>query len=654
MVQRFKVLYLGTAVVAFLLLAWTLIDFKYGYVPRENQIVSQQKTNFQDDVDYDLMGVYLSPEEAAELENAGLGDMLSPENGAIKIDKDLIELGREQFYKGTFKNELFMTDILGLLDGPLTFTNLLRAIVELKGESTTNLQVALAEDVTIGQRHWKKGEKIDTGIDVAKGAVTPLGFPISIEQGKVRVGISCAACHATVDRETGKIIEGVPNSDLDSGMLLALATNSTAYFPVAEIESIQDYITNSSKEITNSKGEKEKLPDPRLLEKAVDQTLLKWPKGSFDVTADATANPAQIPDVFTFGDHPYGWNGFALVGPFKGLTTFNNKVHAFNSDSLSLADHSQDLLNISKESYIGIILQNAADKGTRFPFSSTLTPSEFKQKIERTPDTVGVNESVKPPHYPNLTMFSPNGTTVSSIGSAIGLENNAMSAFQNTLLPPVHSRQISSEMRKMGRDVFERGGCIQCHSGKYLTNNKIIPVQEVKTEDSRAKGSRLVGKVLKESFMYAPNTPTPLPPNARVLKVPEEHVDKEQRNLAYAIGTDGGYKVKGLIGLYWTAPYLHDGGVAVGKDLKNQLGVPGTSMNNIAADPYNSLKALVDHELRVKVIKANRSVPDLKDVHTEGVGHEFWVDETTGFTEEEQNALIEYLLSLEMEKKEDS
>jgi hypothetical protein len=38
------------------------------------------------------------------------------------------------------------------------------------------------------------------------------------------------------------------------------------------------------------------------------------------------------------------------------------------------------------------------------------------------------------------------------------------------------------------------------------------------------------------------------------------------------------------------------------------------------------------------------SSPELKSAHVSGQGHEFWVDETNGFTKEQQKALIYYLL----------
>ena len=75
------------------------------------------------------------------------------------------------------------------------------------------------------------------------------------------------ACHATVNRETGMIVEGAPNSDLNLGLMLALAPNSAAYFTHTDITSLVDYVKNERRTIVNSKGKTEAPPDPALLEK---------------------------------------------------------------------------------------------------------------------------------------------------------------------------------------------------------------------------------------------------------------------------------------------------------------------------------------------------------------------------------------------------
>lgn len=648
-----KRIYLIGACISLFVLTYHLLDITYGYIPKQNEVLNERTTEFQELVKYDVMGVFISPEEAKEIEQTKAGkELLQPQSGAIEVNERLVKDGRKSFYVETFDNEIFMTDVLGFVDGPLRIKNVLKAILELKGEGTTNLRVELAEDFEVGEKKWKKGDKVNTGLDVAAGGLTPLGVPISFSDGRVRVGISCALCHASVDEKTGKVMEGVPNNDLDTGLLLALGTNSAAHFPTANIESLQDYITDTKRSVTNSKGKKEALPDPDLFEKAVDESFLKWPKGSFDTSADMSSNPTQIPDVFTLGDHPYSWNGFAGIGPFKGLTTFNNKVHSFNSDTLSMAEHSEGLHDIDKEVFVGTILQRASHRKYRYDVESEKKPSQFFNEIDENPGAPGTNQSVAPPNFPKLSMFNPNGTIVTNKGNPIGYENNSMSAFQNSLVPPKLHRQVRADVLATGEEVFKRAGCISCHAGPTFTNHQIIPVEDIKTEPSRAEAMKAVQELLGDSLMYSPDTVKPIPENPTILRIPEEHRTKEQQNLAFSIGSKGGYKVKGLIGLAYTPPYLHDGGVAVGGDINHDIGVPGTLLEGKTPNAYNSLVAMVDQELRDKVIEANRSNPDLRDVHVEGVGHEFWVDETTGFTKEEQEALVEYLLSL-TEAKED-
>jgi hypothetical protein len=359
------------------------------------------------------------------------------------------------------------------------------------------------------------------------------------------------------------------------------------------------------------------------------------------------SNPSQIPDSFTLGDHPYGWSGFAMAGPFKGLSSFSQNVHAQNSDSLSQADLSKALFEMDKEAYLGTVLQNAANPKYRFDPKKGQKPSEFFASVDPTPGSPGVNELIPSPTYPKVSLVAPGGLLASSPGYNVWEQINAISAWQNTIVPPKPKKQIDDRTLVLGKTVFQRAGCVRCHAGNAFTNNRIIPVQEIGTEPSRAKALKKTERIFAESFLYSPNSPVPVSKGARVLKVPTDRLDKEQIKLAYAHGdSEGGYKVPSLIGLYWTAPYLHDGGVAVGKDAKTELGVTGTLLKGVPPDPTNSLRALVDKKLREQVVAANQSSKQLQSVHVQGIGHEFWVDSTTGFTEKEQEALIQYLQSL--------
>lgn len=104
-------------------------------------------------------------------------------------------------------------------------------------------------------------------------------------------------------------------------------------------------------------------------------------------------------------------------------------------------------------------------------------------------------------------------------------------------------------------------------------------------------------------IIYGFDTPVPVPPNTFPLPVPTSDLDQQQLDLGWAHhNSGGGYKVPTLVGLYWSPPYLHDGGVAVGRNAASDLGLPGTVERNIAPDPANSLRAMLDRTLRAQVV----------------------------------------------------
>lgn len=561
-----------------------------------------------------------------------------------------VRFGREMFYKETFGNEVFLTDIMGLVNGAVTVPSIAKAIVALGGEGTSNLRVALAKDVTIGEKTYKKGEKIDTGIDVLKGTMAPVGMPVSWDRGQVKVGITCAACHATVTRDAAQLIEGVPNADINTGLLLlAMSSNSAAYFTHSDVKVMADYMKKAAGLVEAADGSKQPLPDAESLEAAVDETFAAWPPGNFDSSTDLVANPTSIPDSFTWQAHPYGWSGFAAIGPFKGLSSLNNNVHAQNSDALAQSESSRALFDMDKEVFIGTILQRAANPIFRYKAESGKKPSEFFESVDPTPGVPGVNELVKLPSFPKTNYAAPDGLYGGSPGYRFGEQIDAMSVFQNKLRPPAIPKEDRPDPKTAleGQRIFRKAQCISCHAGPAFTNHKVIAAERLGVEPTRALAFQKTERVLGEAYMYDSNTPLPLPSNPKIEKLAITEEQSKQLQLAYAHeGTNGGYKVESLTGLYWTAPYLHDGGVSVGLSATKDLGVAGTLLRGIAPDPRNSLRALLDRKLRQKVVEANEASGALRRTHVVGKGHHFWADEEAGFTRKEQDALIEYLLSL--------
>ncbi|MET0430341.1 MAG: cytochrome C oxidase Cbb3, partial [Microvirga sp.] len=85
----------------------------------------------------------------------------------------------------------------------------------------------------------------------------------------------------------------------------------------------------------------------------------------------------------------------------------------------------------------------------------------------------------------------------------------------------------------------------------------------------------------------------------------------------------------------------------VGPDPATQLGVPGTLYRGIAPDPANSLRGLIDRELRAKLVAANKASDTARTARVTGEGHAFWADAGSGVSRDEQTALIAYLLSID-------
>ena len=653
-----SILVLGGLIVVVSLFAYQLELALPGTPKISNTFTPLTQPTPQEIGSYDILGHVVSKAAAEQLLQTEAGQQqLSPEQGAIEITEDLINLGRDAFYSETFKNEIFATDVVGALNGPINLVSLSKAILALRGKPTTNLQVPVDRDVTLGGKTFPAGSVLNTGLDVAAGSLIPLGMQTLIEKGKVRVGLTCAACHATVDRATGRILEGAPNNDLNMGLILASASNTAAMFRQTGINPMQ--FPPGTRSYINSDGQTALLPDPKAVEAAVDAEFLSWPPGSFDSTGTLVNNPSQIPSSYTFASWPYGWSGHAAIGWFHGLTTLNSNVHATNSDATTGADGSPLQLGIDKDTYLGVLLQNAANPVFRLP--DGVQPSVFFQSIDPTPGEPAINEVVRMPGYPKGSPFMLDGLIASSPGLPVGQQLNGMSAFQNTLAPPPNSAAADPETLKQGAALFTRANCVSCHSGRYFTNNRVIAQTEVGTQPSRAPSEGPMARSFVAPRTYPNSLSVPLPADPPIVDVPDDITPQADQQLAFGINhPQAGYKVPSLIGLYLTAPYLHDGGVAARVSALQQnaegrfivaqaehMGIAGTLLQGELPDPATSLRVLVDRTLRQAAIDTNRANPDLQMANIDGRGHEYWVDAAAGFTPDEQTALIQFLLSLD-------
>ncbi|MEA2934392.1 MAG: hypothetical protein QOD74_1038, partial [Variibacter sp.] len=359
---------------------------------------------------YDVMGRKITAAEATELQKTEEGRrLLSPAAGAIAVDEKMVRAGREAFYRETFGNEYFLTDVMGILDGPVTPWAVTKAVLALAGRGTTNLQVRLAKPITIGGRRYEKGELFSTGLDVVRGSIFPLGLKTVYDRGTIRVGITCAACHATIDAASGRVIEGAPNADFDVGTMMAMATNSSSYFVHVDIPSLDPFRTDPARVVRTSTGATERLPDPDALEAAVDAMVAAWGPGRFDSQLDLVNNPTSIPDTFARGAHPFGWSGFSGIGPFSGLSALTNNVHSLNSDETAQAAAAPALWKMDPEVYLGTLLQRAANKRVRYVPGEDRKPSEVLAAFDPTPESPGLNSYAVLPNYPRPNLVTTNG-----------------------------------------------------------------------------------------------------------------------------------------------------------------------------------------------------------------------------------------------------
>ena len=113
------------------------LGFRYAYEPSRTNVISRIRRNPEA---YNLWNRSLTRGEAQH------------RNGAVEVNDQLLQLGRKSFYKETFNNEVFLTDVVGILDGPPRISNVTKAILALGGKGTTDLRVEVPETVTVGNR----------------------------------------------------------------------------------------------------------------------------------------------------------------------------------------------------------------------------------------------------------------------------------------------------------------------------------------------------------------------------------------------------------------------------------------------------------------------------------------------------------------------
>lgn len=617
---------------------------------------------------YDYFGQSLTPQEAAQLvSQKGLNpkDPVSYQQiGAVQITEQLLARGEDIFFNRKIGDTFGLQRVFGFGLGLARLApEIAKAIYDLHGQPTSNLLITLQKDITIGSRPFSKGSILPTGLDVERGGLLPIGL-------KLTGDLSCAICHVVVS-PTGQRLKGVPNSDLAIPFLIALAPNSAAGFARLEFNPLDPKYKGNGKKIIDSTGQLVELPDPQKFEAAFDDAVLDVPFGNFESSPDAINNTTQIPTNFTFKTGPFLFDGQFAVGPFGGLTAQTNSVYSSEINLLAGAQISAQTIGIDPEVYLGTVLQNAADPTLRLPKGAPVKPSEWLRKVAPNVKQAELEDQIPAPGtgvYPSLkpSLFTYNGLVLSpntnSLDRAKGpflFAMNAISAWESSLVPPPNKspenqQSLANGSVKRGAQVFEQAGCITCHIPPFFTDNKTHPNSEIGANPARGESRVALNDLLVPPKLYTFNTPVPIPANAQVIDLPTEGISATPTTLPNGLLPDGGYKTLPLRGLYLSAPYLHDGGVAVRAGAiqatangitvvdPTGLGLAGTLSQGIPADSASSLRALVDSKLRAQVIAVNKAYPPLVRSRLDGTGHNFYVDNPA-----QQTDLVNFLLALD-------
>lgn len=625
---------------------------------------------------YDYFGKLLSPQKAAHLaQKKGLdpNDPASYQSlGAVALTQQVIDQGEQIFFNRKIGDTFGLQGVFGFGQGlSLILPEIQAAIQALQGQPTSNLVIQLQKDVTLGSRTFPAGTVIPTGLDVPGNSPFPLGL---LPTGN----ITCALCHTAV-LPSGAVIKGAPNNDLGTPILIALSPNTAAGFARLNFDPLDPKfkVQGTGKTIIDSKGQTVQLPDPDVFERAFDDAVLAVPYGNFESSPDRISNTTGIPNIFTFKSGPYTAGGEFAVGPFAGASAISNGVHSSEINLLAASQLADEAIGIDPEVYLGTILQNAATPQLRLPEGQIVKPSAWLRLVAPDPKQAELEDQFplpgagEPPNTrPSLLsfnglIFSPATNNPSDPASGnFMFAANAMAAFQNSLVPAPNRSEtnrlaLESGSVERGARIFKQAECAACHLPPFFTDNQIHAIKEIKTNPARAKSRLGLKGLLVPPQMYTLNTPVPVPPGAAVLDVPTAGTASSPTSLPDGLLPNGGYKTTPLRGVYLSPPYLHDSGVAVragaiavGKDQltitdPSGLGLTGTLSQGLSADAANSLRALVDRDLRRQVIATNQADPRLVLSNLDGTGHRFYVDRKAGYSVKDQTDLVNFLLALD-------
>src|SRR5690625_2066250 len=123
-------------------------DWEYAWMPSDEDLLNPERGNREQA--WDIWGQRITQEEADSLVETSWGEaLLSPGNGAVRTDDEVLQLGRETFYRESFSNEHFLTDVMGVMDGPISFWGVSGALSSLRRRRSGNRHGAATADALL-------------------------------------------------------------------------------------------------------------------------------------------------------------------------------------------------------------------------------------------------------------------------------------------------------------------------------------------------------------------------------------------------------------------------------------------------------------------------------------------------------------------------
>ncbi len=469
------------------------------------------------------------------------GTFSSREGSPPPVDR--ADWGRSVFRFETFGNERFWSDTLGLAEGlarlKITPNGLLAVGVQFDGDKVPS--DFRRSDVGIGPYTDPRATRRLLDANAVIGLVA---------RGE-RIGVTCALCHSRADDRigdgVGRRLDGLPNTRLKVGALIAWGERSRAYLPFLNLVGLgrgprvdpaasppDDPPASARREAAFVRKTAPTSGRHARLERDVDAALRAWPAGQSDVVPDGVGNPTDIMPVFNLVDvGPYNWDGF-----FPEAADAHNHFFSVVLDPTTLV----------------------ATDGTAF--LSMGAPIAWEGTLR------GAYDALLSAIDPAMTKPRVTAERSGALGFRVSGEDlGALNAYLARLLPTPTadadgrlSMPFNEQAIDAGRRVFRAAGCNACHLESPKTTGAIVPLGELAPGYAPKRGDR--GK------QHSSVTLDAIAFGGVLQDDPDTGYDDRLivMNAEWRRGKKG-YKVPQLLGVALTAPYLHDGSVPTLKAL---------------------------------------------------------------------------------------